>query len=151
MPIKPLRHEPFSPELGESFSVEKSFTTQCFFYLGCSFVGCSCIGRASLRFLGGSFTPTHARSTIFRIFYMVFADNKPMGCIMDQKPFVNVLPFGKCNAVPFPPTPCVPSPIPPHIPKIGVLVGTNPAIEHSTKTFCALGGMIEGICSVNIY
>ena len=64
MPIKPLRHEPFSPELGEKLQCGKKLHYAVFFF----YPGCSRIGRASLRFLGGSFTPTHARSTIFRIF-----------------------------------------------------------------------------------
>merc|ERR1712130_939388 len=81
---------------------------------------------------------------------LVLVDNKPMANMMNFAPMVNVLPSpspcqiltaSACGV----PVPCLPATVAPFIPHPTVYVGSpaNLAIKVGTKTFCAIGGMIE--------
>ena len=82
----------------------------------------------------------------------------PIANIMDNKPFLNVLPFGMCSSLanpavaaattaalgvltPMPCTPVTPAPWMPGAPT--VLVGNMPALDQNAKLTCAFGGMIQ--------
>jgi len=82
----------------------------------------------------------------------------PAANIMDNKPLVNILPFGMCNSPSNPivaaataaalgvltPMPCVPVTAAPWI--VGaptVLVGNMPALNDSSKLMCNWGGVIQ--------
>lgn len=82
----------------------------------------------------------------------------PIANIMDNKPFLNVLPFGMCMSpanpavaaataaalgvlTPMPCTPMTPAPWVPGVPT--VLVGNMPALDMNAKLTCAFGGMIQ--------
>jgi hypothetical protein len=78
--------------------------------------------------------------------------NVPAGNIMDNKPFVNVLPFGMCTSPANPavaaalgvPQPCTPqTPAPWIIGKPTVLIGNMPALDMTSKLMCIYGGMIQ--------
>jgi Domain of unknown function (DUF4280) len=83
--------------------------------------------------------------------------NMPAATIMDNKPFVNVLPFGLCTSLANPITaaqtaaalgvltpgtctPVIPAPWVPGSPT--VLVGNQPALSVQSKCMCAYGGVI---------
>jgi hypothetical protein len=87
-------------------------------------------------------------------------ENKPVATIMDNKPFVNVLPFGVCNSLANPITaaqtaaalgvltpgactPVIPAPWIPGSPT--VLVGNMPALNQTSRCICAYGGIINVI------
>ena len=87
----------------------------------------------------------------------VFA-SLPAATIMDNKPCVNILPFGMCTAPSnpaviaataaalgvFTPMPCVPVTVAPWIVgKPTVLIGTFPALTDSSKLMCMWGGVIS--------
>lgn len=82
----------------------------------------------------------------------------PVANIMDNKPFLNVLPFGMCNSLanpvvaaataaalgvltPMPCTPMTPAPWVPGAPT--ALVGNMPALDQNAKLTCIYGGMIQ--------
>lgn len=82
----------------------------------------------------------------------------PAASIMDNKPLVNIAPFGMCMSLSNPqvasataaalgvltPMPCLPNlpgPWTPGCPT--VMVGGNPALNNSSKVTCAFGGMIS--------
>ena len=84
----------------------------------------------------------------------------PAANIMDNKPLVNILPFGMCNSPANPtvasataaamgvltPMPCVPVTAAPWL--VGaptVLVGNMPALNNSSKLMCNWGGVIQVI------
>lgn len=88
----------------------------------------------------------------------VQASNMPAATIMDNKPFVNIAPFGMCTSManpavasataaalgvltPMPCTPVVPAPWAPGSPT--VMIGTFPALTNTSKCVCAYGGMIQ--------
>lgn len=88
----------------------------------------------------------------------VVAENKPMATIMDNKPYVNVSPFGLCNSLANPITasqtsaalgvltpgtctPVIPAPWAPGSPT--VMVGNEPALTDTSQCTCAYGGMIS--------
>lgn len=81
----------------------------------------------------------------------------PIANIMDNKPFVNILPFAMCTSLanpavaaataaalgvltPMPCTPVTPAPWVPGTPT--VLIGNMPALDMNSKCVCAFGGMI---------
>jgi hypothetical protein len=81
----------------------------------------------------------------------------PIANIMDNKPFVNILPFAMCSSLANPavaaataaalgvltPMPCTPMTVAPWMPGVPtVLVGNMPALDMSAKLVCAYGGMI---------
>ncbi|GBF32342.1 hypothetical protein DCCM_0536 [Desulfocucumis palustris] len=82
----------------------------------------------------------------------------PYANIMDNIPFVNILPFGMCSSIanpavasataaalgvltPMPCTPVIPAPWVPGCPT--VLVANMPALNNSSKLMCAYGGVIQ--------
>jgi hypothetical protein len=87
----------------------------------------------------------------------VMVENKPMANIMDNKPNVNIPPFGMCNTLSNPqvasatsaaqgvltPQPCLPvitAPWTPGAPT--VMVGNQPALNNSSQCLCQWGGAI---------
>lgn len=81
----------------------------------------------------------------------------PDANIMDNKPMVNVLPFGTCMSIANPmvaaataaalgvltPMPCIPMTMAPWVPGAPtVLIGNMPALNNSSKLMCAWGGVI---------
>ncbi|THF73394.1 DUF4280 domain-containing protein [Cohnella fermenti] len=82
----------------------------------------------------------------------------PYANIMDNKPLVNILPFGMCQSMANPmvasataaalgvltPMPCVPVTAAPWAPgSPTVMVGTFPALNNSSKCMCNWGGTIQ--------
>lgn len=82
----------------------------------------------------------------------------PAANSMDNKPFVNVLPFGMCSSMANPsvvaataaalgvltPMPCVPViPAPWAVGSPMVLVGGMPALNNTSKLMCAWAGVIQ--------
>jgi len=87
----------------------------------------------------------------------VLACNMPAANIMDNKPLVNILPFGMCQSPANPmviaataaalgvltPMPCIPNTVAPWTPgNPKTLIGSMPAINNSSKLMCLWGGMI---------
>lgn len=85
-------------------------------------------------------------------------NNVPMANIMDNKPFVNILPFGMCNSIANPtvaaataaalgvltPMPCIPATPAPWVPgSPTVLVGNMPALTAQSKLICMWAGVIQ--------
>ncbi len=86
------------------------------------------------------------------------AAGPPAANIMDQKPFVNIPPFGLCQSLanpavasataaamgvltPMPCTPVIPAPGAPGSPP--VLIANMPAVNNTSKCFCAYAGVIS--------
>ncbi|MYM91593.1 DUF4280 domain-containing protein [Rugamonas sp. FT82W] len=82
----------------------------------------------------------------------------PDANIMDNKPMVNILPFGMCQSLSNPmvaaataaalgvlvPMPCIPATVAPWVPgSPTVLLGNMPALNNSSKLMCMWGGVIE--------
>nr|WP_240941340.1 DUF4280 domain-containing protein [Paenibacillus sp. HB172176] len=82
----------------------------------------------------------------------------PIANIMDNKPLVNIMPFGMCSSPANPmvasataaalgvltPMPCIPVTAAPWVPgSPTVLVGNMPALNASSKCMCNWGGMIQ--------
>ena len=82
----------------------------------------------------------------------------PAANIMDNKPFMNVLPFGTCMSVANPmvaaataaalgvltPMPCIPMTMAPWMPgNPKVLLGNMPTLNNSSKLMCNWGGVIS--------
>lgn len=83
----------------------------------------------------------------------------PAATIMDNKPFVNILPFGMCTSMANPavasataafppgvlkPQPCTPviaAPWAPGCPT--VLIANKPALNNTSKLICSYGGVIQ--------
>ena len=81
----------------------------------------------------------------------------PDANIMDNKPMMNVLPFGMCMSMSNPmviaataaalgvptPMPCIPMTMAPWVPgSPTVLLGNMPALNNSSKLMCMWGGVI---------
>ena len=81
----------------------------------------------------------------------------PDANIMDNKPMVNVLPFGMCQSMANPmvaaataaalgaltPMPCIPMTMAPWLPGAPtVLLGNMPTLNNSSKLICSWGGVI---------
>lgn len=88
----------------------------------------------------------------------VLTGGVPAANIMDNKPIVNVMPFGICNSMSnpmvaaataaalgaFTPMPCIPVTAAPWAPgSPTVLVGNMPALQDSSKLACNWGGVIQ--------
>ena len=88
----------------------------------------------------------------------VLTGGLPAANIMDNKPIVNVMPFGTCNSMSnpmvaaataaalgaFTPMPCIPVTAAPWAPgSPTVLVGNMPALQDSSKLACNWGGVIQ--------
>lgn len=88
----------------------------------------------------------------------VMTSNMPAANIMDNVPFLNILPFGMCSSLanpavasatsaalgvltPMPCTPVIPAPWAPGSPQ--VLIANMPALNNSSKLMCAYGGVIS--------
>ena len=84
--------------------------------------------------------------------------NMPAANIMDNKPFVNILPFGMCNSLANPmvisataaalgvltPMPCLPVTVSPWVAgKPTVLIGNMPALSDDSKLMCCWAGVIS--------
>ena len=82
----------------------------------------------------------------------------PAANIMDQKPMVNVMPFGMCMSPSNPtvasataaalgvltPMPCIPNTVAPWAPgAANVLLANMPALDDTSKLTCLWGGMIS--------
>jgi len=82
----------------------------------------------------------------------------PVANIMDNIPFLNILPFGTCKSIANPmvaaataaalgvltPMPCIPAPAAPWTPgKPTVLVGNLPVVDQNSMLVCAYGGVIQ--------
>ena len=82
----------------------------------------------------------------------------PAANIMDNKPTVNILPFGMCSSIANPtvaaataaasgvltPMPCVPVTPAPWVPGAGtVLLGGMPALDNQSELMCTWGGVIQ--------
>ncbi len=82
----------------------------------------------------------------------------PAATIMDNKPFVNITPFGMCQSMANPavaaataaamgvltPMPCTPVTTAPWAPgSPTVLIANNPALNNSSKLICNFGGVIS--------
>ncbi|RAU37554.1 DUF4280 domain-containing protein [Enterobacter sp. ECC-175] len=85
-------------------------------------------------------------------------NNMPMANILDNKPFINILPFGMCNSIANPtvaaataaalgvltPMPCIPSTIAPWVPgSPTIMVGNAPALTAQSQLMCMWGGVIQ--------
>ncbi len=95
--------------------------------------------------------------------FMVLPQNRtltttPAANIMDNKPLVNILPFGVCTSLANPavaaataaalgvltPMPCMPATVAPWAPGVPtVLIGNMPALNNTCKLMCAYGGLIN--------
>jgi hypothetical protein len=82
----------------------------------------------------------------------------PSANIMDNKPMVNIMPFGMCNCPANPmvlaataaalgvltPMPCIPMTVAPWAAgSPTVLIGNMPALQNSSKLMCNWGGVIQ--------
>ncbi len=81
----------------------------------------------------------------------------PLATIMDNKPFVNIMPFGMCRSLanpsvasatsywgvltPMPCTPVIPAPWAPGCTTL--LLGGKPVLHQSCKLMCAYAGVIQ--------
>lgn len=89
---------------------------------------------------------------------MCMTSNQPAATIMDNVPFVNILPFGVCTSManpavasataaalgvltPMPCTPVIPAPWVPGAPT--VLLGNFPVLNETSKLMCAYAGVIQ--------
>nr|VFJ66496.1 MAG: protein of unknown function (DUF4280) [Candidatus Kentron sp. DK]VFJ67901.1 MAG: protein of unknown function (DUF4280) [Candidatus Kentron sp. DK] len=87
----------------------------------------------------------------------VLTGNQPAANIMDNKPMVNIMPFGMCASPANPavasataaalgvltPMPCVPMTMVPWVPgSVTVLLANLPALNNSSELLCTWGGMI---------
>lgn len=94
---------------------------------------------------------------------MVTPQNKaltsmPLATIMDNKPLVNIMPFGLCSSLANPqvasataaalgvltPMPCIPNVVAPWTPgSPTVLIANFPALSQTSKLTCLWGGVIQ--------
>ncbi len=88
----------------------------------------------------------------------VMTSNQPAANIMDNKPMVNILPFGVCSSLANPmvaaataaalgvltPQPCIPVTVAPWAPgSPTVLLANMPALNNSSKLMCTWAGVIQ--------
>lgn len=88
----------------------------------------------------------------------VLNNNRPQANIMDNKPMVNILPFGLCRSLANPivaaattaafgtltPMPCIPNTPAPWFPgKVNTLVTNKPALMKNNRLACVYLGMIS--------
>ena len=91
----------------------------------------------------------------------VMAQGPPAGNIMDNKPIVNISPFGMCRSIANPavasataaalwvltPMPCVPVTPAPWISTSRVMVAGSPILTKDSKCMCTWGGQITAAMS----
>lgn len=95
----------------------------------------------------------------------VMAGNMPAGNIMDNKPFVNIPPFGMCMSLSNPtvaaatsaalgvltPMPCIPVTAAPWTPgATKSMIGNMPALTNTSKCMCNWGGVISIVASTAV-
>lgn len=88
----------------------------------------------------------------------VMASSQPAATILDNKPFLNILPFGACTSLANPavaaataaafgvltPMPCTPATAAPWAPgSTKALIGGKPALNNTSKCVCSFGGVIQ--------
>ena len=88
----------------------------------------------------------------------VITSNMPAANIMDNKPMVNILPFGVCSSLANPmvaaataaalgvltPMPCIPVTPAPWVPGAPtVLLGNMPSLQNSSQLMCMWAGVIQ--------
>ena len=88
----------------------------------------------------------------------VMTESKPAANIMDNKPFLNIVPFGMCTSLANPvvatatsaalgvltPMPCIPNTVAPWTPgNPTVMIGSAPSINNSSKLMCMWAGVIS--------
>jgi hypothetical protein len=88
----------------------------------------------------------------------VMAVGKPAANIMDNKPMVNIMPFGMCQSLANPqvaaataaalgvltPMPCIPNTTAPWTPgKPVTMIGNQPIINDTSKLMCMWAGVIQ--------
>jgi len=88
----------------------------------------------------------------------VMTSNVPAANIMDNKPLVNIMPFGMCQSPANPtvaaataaalgvltPMPCVPNTPAPWVPGAPtVMIANQPALDDTSKLMCIWAGVIE--------
>ena len=83
--------------------------------------------------------------------------NKPTGNILDNKPMVNIMPFGMCQSMANPtvasataaaagvltPMPCIPVITAPGTPGAKPIISNSPALIDNCKCICNWGGQIS--------
>lgn len=89
---------------------------------------------------------------------LVNGENKPLATIMDNKPFLNIAPFGLCNSLANPitaaqtaaalgvltPGTCIPTTVAPWTPgSPTVMIKNMPALNATSICNCAFGGVIK--------
>lgn len=89
---------------------------------------------------------------------MILVENKPIANIMDNKPMVNILPFGMCQCPANPqvaaataaamgvltPMPCIPVTTAPWTPgSLKTIVKGKPGLTDNSKLMCNWGGIIQ--------
>ncbi|MCP3161399.1 DUF4280 domain-containing protein [Myxococcus qinghaiensis] len=82
----------------------------------------------------------------------------PAANVLDNKPLVNILPFGMCQSLANPmvaaataaalgvltPMPCIPATAAPWVPGCPkLMLGNAPALESNSKLMCSYGGVIQ--------
>lgn len=87
----------------------------------------------------------------------VMVENQPAANIMDNKPFVNIMPFGLCTSLANPitaaqtaaalgvltPGTCTPVTVAPWLPGAPqTLVANMPALTNSSQCMCSYGGVV---------
>lgn len=91
----------------------------------------------------------------------VMAQGPPAGNILDNKPIVNIAPFGLCRSIANPvvasataaalgvltPMPCIPATVAPWISSSRVMVGGSPMITKNSRCMCTWGGQITAAMS----
>jgi len=88
----------------------------------------------------------------------MITSNMPAANIMDNKPMVNIMPFGMCTSLANPtvasataaalgvltPMPCIPATPAPWVPGAPtVLLGNMPALDNTSKLMCTWAGVIS--------
>lgn len=83
---------------------------------------------------------------------------QPIANIMDNKPMINIMPFGMCSCPSNPtvaaatsaalgvltPMPCIPAIVAPWAPgSPSVLIANYPALNNTSKLMCSYGGVIQ--------
>jgi hypothetical protein len=116
-------------------------------------MGCQVCMGASLKCSFGAAPSSLVVLPINRVFATMPAAN-----IMDNKPFMNILPFGMCMSPANPmgaaataaalgvltPMPCIPMTMAPWMPgNPKVLLGNMPTLNNSSKLMCNWGGVIN--------
>lgn len=88
----------------------------------------------------------------------MITSNMPAANIMDNKPMINIMPFGMCTSLANPtvaaataaalgvltPMPCIPMTPAPWVPGAPtVLLGNMPALDNTSKLMCTWAGVIQ--------